>query len=152
MHRWLKPRWKPLKSEKANLLAAMLAFLVYGSWAGWVNSEYGLAVTLRAGLGQGIYAFFSTWVVTAVARKVLFKYGLNWKGMCASFGVTFLVMLAFPVVIHNVLMTPDIIEAILPGLIWGSGYIAVVIGVSVKTAVGENAVPLAGQPDTDQHS
>lgn len=134
------PRLKPLKSEKANIFAAILAFLIYGSWAGWVNSEYGLAITLRAGLGQGIYAFFSTWVVTAVARKILYKYGLNWKGMLISFLVTFLVMLAFPVVIHNILMTPDIIEAILPGLIWGSGYIAVVIWLTRKAGVPENAV------------
>jgi len=140
MRHWLTPRLKSLKSEKANILAATLAFLIYGSWAGWVNSEYGLAITLRAGLGQGIYAFFSTWVVTAVARRILYQYGLNWKGMFISFLVTFLVMLAFPVVIHNILMTPDIIEAILPGLIWGSGYIAVVIWLTRKAGFPDNAI------------
>ena len=139
MRHWQMPRLKPLKSEKANIFAATLAFLIYGSWAGWVNSEYGLVISLRAGLGQGVYAFFSTWVVTAVARKILYKFGLNWKGMLMSFLVTFQVMLAFPVVIHNILMTPDIIEAILPGLIWGSGYIAGVIWLARRAGVLEVA-------------
>ena len=73
-------RKKFLKSGNANILAAILAFLIYGSWAGWVNSEYGSAVALRAGLGQGINAFFSTWAVTAVARKMLEKIGYNLEG------------------------------------------------------------------------
>lgn len=132
-----------MKSEKANIVAAVLALLVYGTWAGWVNSEYGLAVALRAGFGQGIYAFISTWVVTAFARKVLAKFGPNWKGILISFSSTFVVMLAFPVVIHNLLMTPDILEAILPGLIWGSGYIGVVIGISVNTGNTGNTAELA---------
>ena len=122
-----------------NIIAGTLAFIIYGSWAAWVNSEYGIEVSLRAGLGQGIYAFFSTWFVTATARKMLVRYGNGWLGKAVSFTMAFLVMLAFPAVIHNVLRTPDIIEAILPGLIWGSGYIGFVIWVSAKTTVSTEA-------------
>lgn len=133
------------RSGKINLLAATLAFIVYGGWAAWVNSEYALAVTLRAGIGQGTYAFFSTWFVTAVARKVLSVYGPRWKGMLASFSAAFLVMLAFPLSIHAVLMTPDVMEAILPGLVWGSGYIAFVIRFSVR-ALPQEAVASVDRP------
>ena len=116
-----------------NVIAGVLAFIIYGGWAAWVNSEYGFDVTLRAGLGQGIYAFFSTWFVTAIARKMLARYGIGLLGKTVSFMSAFLVMLAFPIVIHNILKTPDILEAIFPGLIWGSGYIGFVIWASAKT-------------------
>ena len=129
-----------------NIIAGTLAFIIYGSWAAWVNSEYGIEVSLRAGLGQGIYAFFSTWFVTAVARNMLARYGAGWFGKAISFTTAFLVMLAFPAVIHNVLRTPDIIEAILPGLIWGSGYIGFVIWVSAKTSVSKESDPGVDQP------
>ena len=128
-----------------NIIAGTLAFIIYGSWAAWVNSEYGIQVSLRAGLGQGIYAFFSTWFVTSTARKMLVRYGNGWLGKAVSFTTAFLVMLAFPAVIHNVLRTPDIIEAILPGLIWGSGYIGFVIWVSAKTTASKESDPSADQ-------
>lgn len=116
-----------------NLLNASLAFLIYGGWAAFVNSEYGLAVLIRSGLGQGVYAFFSTWMVTAVARKVLFHYGSNWRGFALSFLASFFIMLACPLTVHAILQTPEVIQAILPGLIWGSFYIAFVIKISSKS-------------------
>ncbi|MDT8398567.1 MAG: hypothetical protein RQ899_08140 [Pseudomonadales bacterium] len=116
-----------------NLLTASLAFVVYGSWAAYVNSEYGLEALLRAGLGQGLYAFFSTWLVTAAARTFLQKIGYNRKGLFISFLLTFCVMLAIPVTLHTLLRTRDVWEAILPGLIWGSVYILLVLRLSYQT-------------------
>ena len=51
-------------NRKLFRLAPLLAAVVFGGWAAFVNSEYGLFVLVRSGLGQGVYAFFSTWIVT----------------------------------------------------------------------------------------
>ena len=117
------------------MLAGLLAFLVYGVWAGYVNSEYGVEIAVRSGLGQGIYAFFSTFFVTAMARRMLVKYGHGVNGIIISFSCSLIVMLAFPLTIHAILRTPDVIEAILPGLIWGTLYIVFVIRLACRYEV-----------------
>ena len=123
---------KPLL-DFASIATALLALLIYGGWAAFVNSDHGTEMAIRAGLGQGVYAFFSTWLVTGTARKVLVNLGHNRLSYIVSFLASFCVMLTFPLIIHSLIGTIDILEAILPGLIWGSFYIVVVIKISTKT-------------------
>ena len=104
-------------------MAPVLAAVVFGSWAAFVNSEYGLLVLIRSGLGQGIYAFFATWIVTRTAANVFAFTGGGPHGLIMSFIASFLVMICFPLTIHHALGTPEILNAILPGVLWGSGYI-----------------------------
>lgn len=84
-------------------------------------------MAIRAGLGQGAYAFVSTWLVTLSSRKLLVAFGANIKGLVISFVLTFAVMLLLPLTLHQLLGTLNIWAAILPGLLWGGGYIAVVL-------------------------
>ena len=105
----------------------LAAGIVYGSWAAYANIEYGSSTMLSAGLGQGLYAVFSTWIVTAVASRALRTVGPNPFGMTAAFFASFFVMLLIPISVHSWLGTPDMWQAIAPGLIWGSLYIAAFI-------------------------
>ncbi len=107
-----------------HLLIPLLAGLVYGVWAGFANSEHGFSVALRSGMGQGLYAFFSTWLVTSVARRSYYFFGCGKKGGFLGFAISFLVMLTLPLSVHAALATPNVWQAISPGLVWGSGYIA----------------------------
>ncbi len=104
---------------------AVLAGLVYGSWAALCNIEYGSWIALKAGLGQGGYALFSTWIVTWVAVNLYLWCKKGWLGFLLGFVCSFLVMLSIPIAIHSLLNTPNMWSAIMPGLIWGSGYILV---------------------------
>lgn len=88
----------------------------------------------RAGLGQGFYAFASTWMVTAMAREALRRLGTSRGGLALSFVLSFAVMLCFPLLIHAVLGTIDVWEAIAPGLVWGSGYIAFVLWLDYRAS------------------
>lgn len=108
----------------------LAAGVIYGSWAAYANSEYGTSTMLSAGLAQGFYALFSTWIVTATASKVLTQMGPTHIGMALAFIVTFAVMLAIPFSVHTLLKTPDMWQAITPGLVWGSVYIG---GFILKT-------------------
>lgn len=106
--------------------------LVYGAWAAFVNLDHGSEMALRAGLGQGAYAFASTWLVTGTAQHLLARLGYRPRGLLLSFLITFSVMLSIPLLIHTLLGTADIGEAILPGLLWGSGYILLVLRLELR--------------------
>lgn len=118
------------------VLAGVLAALVYGSWAAFVNSEHGTAMSVKAGLGQGSYALFSTWIVTAAAIRSLNYFGYAPRDKLLAFTLTFLIMLMIPVVIHALLGTEDVLEAITPGLIWGSFYIGAVLRIQQPPNTG----------------
>lgn len=104
--------------------APLLAAFVFGGWAAFVNSDYGLLVSVRSGLGQAVYALFSTWIVGRTATNVFSFADGRAQGVLLSFVASFLVMLSIPLTIHYALRTPETLNAILPGMLWGSGYIA----------------------------
>ena len=106
--------------------------LIYGVWAAFVNLDHGNEMALRAGLGQGAYAFVSTWLVTGAARELLARLGYHTLALVLSFLITFSLMLSIPLLLHALLGTVDVWEAILPGLIWGSGYIIFVLWIDVR--------------------
>jgi len=114
--------------------APLLAALVFGSWAAFVNSEYGLYVAMRSGIGQGTYALFSTWIVSRTAGAVFSFTGNGAQSVLLSFVASFLVMVSIPLTIHHALGTPEVLDAILPGILWGSGYIATYIWFLFQTS------------------
>jgi hypothetical protein len=108
--------------------APLLAALVFGGWAMYVNRQAGLTIALRSGLAQGVYAVFCTQIVGRVAVDVFRRtLGMRWRYIL-SFGASFLAMIAIPAVLHRAVGTPEILAAVLPGLIWGSGYIVAILG------------------------
>lgn len=121
-----------LISARLLRFAPLIAAIVFGGWAAFVNSEYGLFVLLRTGLGQGLYALFSTWIVSKTAADVYRFAGGKLRGFVAAFIASFMIMISIPLAIHYLLRTPEIFVAILPGIIWGSGYIAMYLWVLSK--------------------
>ncbi len=111
------------KINYSALFTALAAAIAYGGWAVYANYEHGLHSWVMAGIVQGVYAFFSTFFVTYVARLVFFKCKCAMRGILAGFATSFLVMLAIPMGVHCLAGTPDIVQTILPGLIWGSIYL-----------------------------
>lgn len=72
---------------------------------------------------QGAYAFLSTLSITHVARRTFLRHNRGIRGVLIGYGMSFVLMLAIPLVVHNLAGTPDIWQTILPGLIWGSIYL-----------------------------
>lgn len=110
--------------SRALRYAPILAGLIFGSWAAFVNSEYGTFVLVRTGLGQGIYALFSTWIVTHTVAEVMNFTTGNSLRTVFGFASGFIVMVSIPMAIHTALGTPEVILAIAPGVLWGSIFIA----------------------------
>lgn len=107
--------------------APLVAALVYGLWAGWVNSEHGIDTGIRVGLVQAAYAFLSTLTVAEAAKWMYSRITPSFVHLTLTFLATFFVMLAIPLAVHSIANTPDIMEAILPGLLWGSLYVLVLL-------------------------
>lgn len=102
---------------------ALLAACGYGLWAGWVNNEYGGDIALKTALIQGTYAFLSTSVITLIATKLLRYLSFSDASRWVSLIVSWLVMLAIPILLHTWQDTPDLFEAITPGVLIGSIYL-----------------------------
>jgi len=122
----------------STFLSALAAGIGYGGWAVYANYEHGVHAWAMAGAIQAIYAFISTLSITHVARKTFMKYSCGIKGVCAGFSMSFLVMLALPLLVHNFFGTPNIWATILPGLIWGSIYLIGFL-ISLNIAQAKNA-------------
>lgn len=110
-------------SKHSIIISAILAAVGYGGWAVYINFEHGQQACITAGLVQGTYAFASTLFITKVAHFVYQKCGYGKRGIIFGFFTSFLAMLIFPLTLHTLAATPNIIETILPGLIWGSIYL-----------------------------
>jgi hypothetical protein len=125
-----------VKQYLIALLSALAATLVYGSWAAYANFEHGRHAWVMAASVQGIYAFISTLSITGVAHWIYNKAGCGNKGIAIGFGASFMVMLAIPISVHSFVGTPDIIQTILPGAIWGAMYLLGYLLVQEKARKG----------------
>ena len=120
-------------------MAPMAAAVFFGSWAAIVNSACGQVVMLRTGLGQGLYALAATWLVTQTVCYVYRRTSGHVRGWLAGFSAALGVMLIIPFTIHSILRTPKIVAAMLPGLLWGIGYVCVLlVGLSRADRRSEN--------------
>ena len=112
-----------MKQYVIAFLSGLAALLVYGSWAAYANFEHGRSAWVMAATVQGVYAFVSTLTVTVCAQWIYIKVGRGIKGILVGFGSSFIVMLAIPIAVHSWAGTPDIVQTILPGIVWGSLYL-----------------------------
>lgn len=132
------------------LVAAFAALLIYGSWAACVNLDHGFKAALKAGAGQGAYAFIATLLVGTLTIKFFRRLGATIFAAVITFFAAFSVMLAIPLIVHMWLGTPDILEAISLGLVWGAGYTIWLIWVDNKKKSDQtpaNSQPVVGHYD-----
>lgn len=111
------------KTQLSALLAATAAAIIYGGWAIYANFEHGAHAWGMAGIVQATYAFVSTLTITHIAHWAFLRTGGGSRGITTGFVASFIVMAAIPITVHTIAMTPDILQTILPGLIWGSLYL-----------------------------
>ncbi|RDI48652.1 hypothetical protein [Aquicella lusitana] len=111
---------KQIKQKSIGI--SLLAGLVYGSWAFYINHAMNPVVALYAALAQGILSFFVTGVMT-VSMEICF---INIKQRMLRFMVTvffpLLFVLAIMAFIHFSIGTPRVIKTILPSAIVGGCY------------------------------
>jgi len=128
------------------MFVPLLAALFYGSWAAYSNYEYGIEPFLVAGLVQGSFAFAAT-----LALALVVSWLLRWQRQTRKhptfqradeeiplptstvyqsaqvFVIVSILLATIPATLHYAAGTPDILQAMLPGLILGNGYLIVLI-------------------------
>ena len=116
------------------VVAAILALLVYGLWAAAVNLEHGLSVAVRAGMGQGAYAFVATLLIASLALNTYRRLHYTHFALVLAFVLSATLMVAIPLSVHTVIHTPDKWQAMSLGLVWGLAYIVWLLGVEWRKA------------------
>ena len=103
-------------------LAPLAALLCYGSWAGYSNNEYGMQTATIAFAIQGSFAFASTWLLTKTLYWLVAQQAppVNYY---LVFFQCFLGLLFIPLALHLAAATPNIWQAMLPGLFIGNSYV-----------------------------
>ncbi len=113
-------------------LAPILAFLVYGSWAGLVNYWDSSEQFIKAGLIQGSYAFTTTLLLKISVMNIYRKFNDTDFAMMYTYVVSFILLITIPVTIHYIFDTKAIFYAILPGTIIGSIYLMLILKYEIN--------------------
>ena len=111
--------------------APWLAAGAYGGWAAYSHWEFARSVIITAFAIQGGFAFSSTWLLNASVLWMIGKQQPTPKPVL-TFCICFAALLAIPVSLHLAAGSPNMWQAILPGLTIGSAYAAWVIRASLK--------------------
>lgn len=105
------------------LPAAIIALMLYGSWAGFSNANYGALAIFKAFLIQGLFAFSATLLLGALAGKLYRKLNATLSALALSFIICMLIAVCVPGGLHHIFGTAEILQSMLPGLIIGNFYI-----------------------------
>jgi len=98
-----------------GLLAGTAGFVIYGSWAFYINFDHGLAAALKAGATQGSYSFTLTLIMSFI-MEWLFQLSDQPKvKFSLTFFITCLLIYSTSWSINALAGTPEIFLTILPG-------------------------------------
>ena len=106
----------------SGLVPALLALLIYGSWAFYVNWSHGVSYAVSAFVAQGIASFATTLLLTRLIEFLYHRFPNRVSKAAltpvASIGVIGLALYA----IHALSRTPDILLTITPSMLIGFAY------------------------------
>lgn len=118
------------------VLAPIVAALVYGGWAAYSNWGFDMSTALMAALVQGGFAFASTWLLTRAVKYLVARYT---EAMLSAIKVKLVVfaqccflLVVIPAGLHLAVGTPNILMAMLPGLIVGNIYLGYIVHTFVS--------------------
>lgn len=105
-----------------SAVAGVVAFLVYGGWAFWVNMQDSVEMGVRAGLLQGSYSLLLTFSSTLLMERLYARLRHVPGGLWLSMLVMAAVLWSIPWSIHLLAGTPYILMTVLPGFLIGCVY------------------------------
>lgn len=103
-------------TQNYNVLSAMFACLLWGSWSFYINAENGLNVGLIAAFTQGISSFLITLFMTYLIEKQFNFYHMKWIKLLIPPICTVLFTGSCLVLAHTIMNTPSIIKTVTPAL------------------------------------
>ena len=113
-----------------KFISAFGAFLIYGSWSGWVNRSEPLF--LRFALIQGAYAFCSTLFLHLLVQKLYWRWQEKPAAKAVVWFVSSSCAIAIPATLHYLAENPAIAWSIAPGAVASMVYAAFVLRFDVR--------------------
>ena len=100
-----------------KLMSASMAFVLWGSWAFYINDDFGMSSRLLAGLVQGSASFTITLVLVRAVTWIthLMPHGPTQAVVPAL--ITVVITGTFLVSAHTVFGTPNILPTVTPALV-----------------------------------
>lgn len=124
------------KSQLRNILlkyAPVFSFIVYGSWAAWVNYQTQSQKFISAGMIQGTYAFISTLLLEVSALKIFSILKFKYYAKLMTYIICMILMIGLPILLHFINHTEKIFYSILPGAVIGSVYLYLLLRYNTQT-------------------
>lgn len=111
-----------LRTEKSNraynLGAAIFAFLLWGGWSFYINTQHGsLKNGLISGLGQGVFSFVMTLFIVYLIEKQFHYFNHDYAKMLLPLILTVCISASLLVLMHFILGTPSILYTLFPVII-----------------------------------
>jgi len=122
-----------------SLLSAFGAFIVYGGWGYYVNSDHALQVSFKAGFVQGSYSFLLTLMMTVLIEAIysLISRYVKTKKLSKVMTILITCLLIFSTSwwVNVLAGTPEIFNTVILGYVFGG-----VFTISyVFSVLGENS-------------
>ena len=105
-----------------NIISALLAFLLWGGWALYANSDHGRMAAISSSVVQGFFSFGMTFVMVYAVSWVYHRIPEGMLQMCVPSVVVCGCTGSVLYMVHHYFGTPEIIKTILPPLIVGFGF------------------------------
>ncbi len=107
---------------RRSIAAGVAGFIVYGSWALYINSQHGISAGIKAGFVQGTYSFALT-VSATMLMEFLWTSLQTAKGpVFLTISITNAITFITAYLINWVFGTPEIFLTIFPGFLIGILY------------------------------
>ncbi len=128
----------PRTSRRYNLLAALLAFSVWGGWAFFVNRGAGLATGLTSGLAQGVASFATVLVMIASVTWLARRMESAAMRIFLPPAITVAMAGSCVTLVHLLVGTPHVARTVAPFVVVASGFCLL---TAVKLHRARRAVP-----------
>jgi len=97
--------------------AATQGFVLWGSWAFYINSQVSTLAGIKAGIVQGLFSFVSTLLVISILSKLYNHFKQPLLKLTLPTLLIVLTLSSILITAHTIANTPEIIKTVTPSLI-----------------------------------
>ena len=129
-----------LSPLQRSVISAFGAFIVYGGWGYYVNSNHALQVSSKAGFVQGTYSFLLTLMMTILIEAIysFISRHVKTKNLpkIMTIFITCLIIFSTSWWVNVLAGTPEIFNTVILGYVFGSvftiSYVFIVLGLNSR--------------------
>ena len=106
----------PRTSRRYDKLSAILAFIIWGGWAFYMNGDLGIEVRIKSGLAQGAASLIITLIMVRAVAGIYCWLPNNSLRLVLPAVITVCITGSGLVLVHTIVGTPRIFSTIFPAL------------------------------------